>query len=248
MRNQGMQRLLGLAAVGCLAAALSSGLAAAPAPKPVAGVVVDLRGAPTVKASADGKVSKLKLQQFVYDSDVIKTGAGERTAIAFVGGAEMRINENSEFAVESGGGSKPTSVYTKAGQAWTRLLHGKAGMNVRSPLAVAAVRGTEADVEVDRRMTVKVYEGLVDLQNPFGLQSLRAGMMTQVGGAGQAPDAARMMGQSDYGRWQTTLSPKDVGRALKRLQGEADKTRKLNIQFRGKDGQVKETEAILEKK
>jgi hypothetical protein len=50
-------------------------------------------------------------------------------------------------------------------------LHGKAGMQIKSPTAVAAVRGTEADVDVDNRMVVKVYEGLVDVSNDQGSQS-----------------------------------------------------------------------------
>ncbi|MDE2292297.1 MAG: hypothetical protein KGL53_09460, partial [Elusimicrobia bacterium] len=152
------------------------------------------------------------------------------------------------FAIESGGGITATSVFTKAGDAWTRLLHGRAGMNVRSPLAVAAVRGTEADVDVSHRMTVKVYEGLVDVQNQYGAQSLRAGMMTQVSGAGQAPQAPHTMAPGDYGSWQQTLKPKDVAGALQRLEGEADKTRTLQFHFKGKDGKDKSLDIQIHKK
>ncbi len=143
MKDELRQRFLGLAVLAAMGAGLSTGLSAASAPRPVAGVIVDVKGKPSVTRSADGKTGTLKMRDFVYDGDAIKTGSGDRAALAFVGGAEMRINESSEFTVETGGGSKPTSVYTKAGQAWTRLLHGKAGMNVRSPLAVASVRGTD---------------------------------------------------------------------------------------------------------
>lgn len=245
--GDGLKRFLGLGTLAMLAAALSTGLSAAPANKPVAGVIIDVRGAPTIKASADGKKDKLKLQQFVYEGDVIKTNRGDKAALAFVGGAEMRINENSEFTVESGGGAKPTSVYTKAGEAWTRMLHGKAGMNIRSPLAVAAVRGTEADVDVAQRMTVKVYEGLVDVQNQHGLQSLRAGMMTQVAG-GQAPEPPRSMTPADFKNWQDQLKPKDIDKAVDRLHGEAERNRTLNLRFKGKDGQEKQLDIKLKKK
>ncbi|TPW20288.1 MAG: exported protein, TonB-dependent receptor [Elusimicrobia bacterium] len=248
MNGELAKRLLGLGTIGAMAAALSTGLAAAPAPKPVAGVIIDVKGSPTLKAAADGKTLKLKLQQFIYEGDVIKTGTAERAAMAFVGGAEMRINESSEFQVESGGGAKPTSVYTKAGQAWTRLLHGKSGMNLRSPLAVAAVRGTEADVDVDDRMSVKVYEGLVDVQNEYGSQSLRAGMMTEVAGAGQAPGAPRAMDPNEYGAWQNQLDPKDIAGQLKRLASEADKSRSINLKFKGKDGTEKSLDIKLKKK
>lgn len=242
------KRVLGLGAMAALAGALATGLAAAPSPKPVAGVIIDVKGSPTIKSAADGKTLKLKLQQFVYEGDLLKTGVGERAAMAFVGGAEMRINESSEFQVESGGGAKPTSVFTKTGQAWTRLLHGKSGMNLRSPLAVAAVRGTEADVDVDDRMSVKVYEGLVDVQNQYGSQSLQAGMMTEVAGAGQAPQAPKAMNPGDYGSWQNQLDPKDIAGQLKRLANEADKSRSINLKFKGKDGSEKSLDIKLKKK
>lgn len=242
------KRVLGAGALAALGAGLGTGLSAAPTQKPVAGIIIAVTGAPMIKASADGKRDKLKLQQMVYEGDVIKTNRGDKAAIAFVGGAEMRINENSEFSVESGGGSRPTSVFTRGGEAWTRLLHGKAGMNIRSPLAVAAVRGTEADIDVAARMTVKVYEGLVDVQNQHGLQSLRAGMMTEVGGPGQAPAAPRSMTPADFKNWQEGLKPKDIDKSLERLNGEAEKSRTLNLKFKGKDGTEKSLDIKLKKK
>ena len=248
MKDELRQRFLGLAALAALGAVLSTGLSAGSSPRPVAGVIVDIKGKPSVTRSADGKTGTLKMRDFVYDGDAIKTGSGDRAALAFVGGAEMRINESSEFTVESGGGAKPTSVYTKAGQAWTRLLHGKAGMNVRSPLAVASVRGTEADVDVEKRMTVKVYEGLVDVQNQFGKQSLQAGMMTQVAGAGQAPQQPKTMAPGDYTSWQNTLSPKDLGENLKKLNNEAEKNRSINLKFKDKDGKEKSVDIQIQKK
>ncbi|MBI3297067.1 MAG: FecR domain-containing protein [Elusimicrobia bacterium] len=176
-----------------LAAAPS--MAAPTTQKPVAGVLLSLLGAPTV-TSADGKAKKLKRQQFICESDVIKTGAGERATIALVGGAELRINENSEFIVDSGGGKGPAGVSANSGQAWIHILHGKSGIDVAGPSAVAAIRGAEADVEIGKGMIVKVYEGRVDLRGPAGAQSLEAGMIGQVGAA------PRRMAPSDYGTWQ----------------------------------------------
>ncbi|MFH1726763.1 MAG: FecR family protein [Elusimicrobiota bacterium] len=243
-------------ALAVLAAlAVLSASAAAPAPAAaaskgdiVAGVVIDVKGKPMVRRGGEGKFRRLKLNKFVYDGDLVKTGAGERAAIAFIGGAEMRINESSEFLVESGGGRSATSVFSRAGQIWTRLLHGRAGMQVRTPLAVASVRGTEADVDIQERMTVKVYEGHVDVSNDHGRQSLQAGMTTQVAGAGQAPQPARKLEAGEYGSWQDALSPKDVDKKLKRLHEESGRTRMLKLKYKGKGGEEKELNLRLKKK
>lgn len=246
-----MNRTVRLAAAALALAAAGAGPGAAE-DRPVAGVVVDLKGSPKLarkgKDGKPGKEEKLKLNNFVYEGDVIKTGAGDMAALAFVGGAEVRINENSEFVMESGGGAAgASSVYTKVGQAWTRLLHGKAGMKVRSPIAVAAVRGTEADVDVAERMEVKVYEGLVDLSNDSGRQTLGAGMMAFVAGAGVAPSRPRQMGQGDYGTWHNGLTPQKLDKNLRRLKDQAEKTRTLRLRYK-KDGKPEDLNLRLEKK
>lgn len=231
------------------AALLAMAILASPlrAEDPVAGVVIDVKGKPEVNRKGSKKWDRLKLNRYVYEEDTIKTGPNERVAIAFIGGAEVRINENSEFVVNSGGGNKRTSVFSKVGQAWTRMLHGRAGLDVRTPVAVAAVRGTEADVDIHDRMTVKVYEGHVNVNNQHGSQALTAGMMTNVA-AGGAPAAPRRMSPGDYTSWQNSLNPKDIESRLKRLHKKAGEKRDIKLKFKTKDGQSKELNIKLEKK
>lgn len=213
----------------------------------VAGVVIDVKGKPVVARQGSTKWRRLRNNRYVYEKDTIKTAKGERVAIAFIGGAEVRVNEKSEFVVNSGGGRKRTSLFTKAGQAWTRMLHGRAGLDIRTPVAVAAVRGTEADVDIRDRMTVKVYEGHVNVNNQHGSQSLTAGMMTNVTG-GSAPAAPRRMSASDYTSWQTGLDPKNLEKRLKKLHKKAGQKREIKLKFKGKDGKPKELNIKLEKK
>jgi hypothetical protein len=237
-------------AMGVFAALGMLALAAAPpasAAKVVAGVVIDTQGKPEIKPVGKSSFKRLKLNKFVYEGDTIKTQDGERAAVALVGGAEVRINENSEFVMESGGGRSPSSIATKLGQAWTRLLHGKSGMQVKSPMAVAAVRGTEADVDVSDRMDVKVYEGMVDLTNDQGRVSLTAGMMGGVGGAGMAPSRGRRMGAGDYGTWQSGMAPQNLDKNLNRLRKKAERTRQIKLKW-SKDGTPQELNLQLEKK
>ena len=149
--------------------------------------------------------------------------------------------------IESGGGTKPTSVKTSLGQGWTRLLHGKSGIRVRTPVAVCAVRGTEADIDYNGRMTVKVYEGHVDVSNDQGTQSMTAGQMTSVGGAGQAPAAPKAMEAGDIGTWQNGLKPADLDKSQGLLKLAAEKNRTLELEM-DKDGQKKKIKINLEKK
>lgn len=227
-------------------------LAAAPfarAAAPVAGVVISIEGKPEFQRAGEKTFKPLKFNEMLREGDTVKTGGGMRVAVAFVGGAELRINEDSTFVLESGGGSKPTSVFTKFGNAWTRLLHGKSDMRVRTPTAVAAVRGTEADVNYgDGPMTVKVYEGFVDVMNEKGTTALKAGQQTSVAGAGSAPEAAKDMTAQDYGTWQNGLKAANLNKSLKLLDAAAVKDRALDLEMKDKDGNPKKVRMRFEKK
>lgn len=213
----------------------------------VAGVLIAMTGRPLLQVPGSESWDKLKLNQFIYEGDTLRTSSGEKAAVALVGGAEVRINERSVFVMESGGGRKAASLSTKAGQAWTRLLHGRSTVQVRSALAVCSVRGTEADVDVGDRMTVKVYEGLVDVFNDQGRQSLTAGQMTQVAGPGAAPQAPKTLAPGDVGDWQNGLKAVDVEKNIQRLNKEAVRTRALELEL-NKDGQKKKIQLKFEKK
>ena len=242
----GRKRFTPLMAGLLVLTAASAFAAAAP---PVAGVVISYEGKPEVQRAGEKDYKALKFNDMLREGDRVKTGHGVRVGIAFVGGAELRINEDSIFKMESGGGSKPTSVFTEFGNAWTRLLHGRSGMRVRTPNAVAAVRGTEADVNLGSGpLTVKVYEGFVDVMNDKGTTALKAGQQTSVAGGGQAPQPAQTMSASDYGTWQNALKAADLGKSLKILDAASVKQRTLDLNMKDKDGKPKKVRMTFEKK
>ena len=214
---------------------------------PVAGVVIAVEGRPQVQFAGKEGYKAAKMNQLIHDGDTLKTGKGDMVGVAFVGGAEMRINENSVFVVQSGGGTKPTTVYTSLGDAWTRLISGHNGIQVKSPVAVAAVRGTEADIDVSDRMGVKVYEGIVDVMNDKGKTSLQAGQQTTAG-AGAAPGAARAMSPQDYKTWQNKVAPANLDKSLGILNQAATRNRTLELNMTNKDGSQKKVKLNFEKK
>ncbi|MFI5360906.1 MAG: FecR domain-containing protein [Elusimicrobiota bacterium] len=228
----------------------ASGATAARAAAVTAGVVVSVSGKPKVTRAGATAAVALKLNDVLNEGDTVKTGPKTLVGIAFVGGAELRINENSTFKMLSGGGDKPTSVWTALGNAWTRHLKGNARIEVRTPTAVCAVRGTEADVDISGggALAVKVYEGAVDVSNDKGTTALAAGQLTTVAGSAAAPRAARAMTPQDYATWQNSLKAPDLNKSLKLLHAAAVKNRTLNLSVKGKDGKKKEIKLNFEKK
>ena len=210
-------------------------------------VVVYATGDVQVKRAGLRSYGELKVNDLLYPGDVIKTGARSRAGLVTKGGADIRLNENSDFEMAPGSRVREL-IRLGGGQLWTRMLHKMAKINVRTPSAVCAVRGTEADIEQRGLLTVKVYEGHVDVQNSIGKQTLTAGQMTTVAGANAAPNAPKKMGGQDAGKWQEDVSVSDYEKFIKLMKESGDSGKTLKTSIKMPDGSVKQLEGSLKKK
>jgi len=213
----------------------------------IAAVAVYIAGDVQVKRSGENAFAELKVNDMLYPGDNIKTGEGARAGLVTKGGAEVRLNQNSSFEI-SGQGKLREMMSLSVGQLWTRMLHKMAKINVRTPSAVCAVRGTEADIEQRSLLTVKVYEGHVDVQNSLGKQSLKAGQMTTVAGANAAPEAAKTMSGSEAGKWQEEVKVSDYDKFVKLMEESAASGKTLKTSVKMPDGTVRQIEGGLKKK
>ena len=213
----------------------------------IAAVAVNIVGAAQVKRAGESEYSELKVNDMLYPGDSVKTGPAAKVSLVTKGGAEVRINENSDFQLEASGGVREM-VKLGVGQLWTRMLHKMAKVNVRTPSAVCAIRGTEADIEQRSLLTVKVYEGHVDVQNTLGKQALKAGQMTTVAGANAAPEAAKKMSGTDMGSWQEGVKASDYEKFIAMMKESAESGKALKTQIKMPDGSVKTIEGQLKKK
>lgn len=244
-------RVLKIAAGAMVLALLGSiaGLKPAFAAGRMNAIVIMVKGQVEVKRAKAGNYGELKLNDILYAGDQLKTGADGQAAVATKGGAEVRLNSNSSFEITASGDvGKTSQLRLTLGQLWTRMLHRKAKLDVRTPSAVCAVRGTEADIEQRDLLTVKVYEGHVKVTNAGGSQALKAGQMSTVAG-GSAPAPAKQMGAGDKGTWQDGLSKdlKDIQDSMDKLTAAAGEKR-LIVEIKGPDGKVKRIEVPATKK
>ena len=235
--------VLSLAAAFALTALLPA--ARAFSAEVMAGVVVFVQGDVKVKRAGAADFAELKLNDSLQEGDAVKTGPGAKASLVTKGGAEIRINENTDFNIPV---KKRNFFNLAAGQVWSRMLSKMAKLNVRTPSAVCAVRGTEADIEQKEITTVKVYEGHVDLTGNSGkTQALKAGQLSTVG-AGGAAAAPRQMTPSEMGKWQEGVDVKDLGKYLQQLGLEPADNKRLKMKITGKDGKSKDVEVKLKKK
>lgn len=233
-------------AAALAAAALAQAQAVWCAPG-AAAVAVYIAGDVQVRHAGEKTFGELKLNDMLYAGDAVKTGASGKAGIVTKGGAEVRLNENSTFEI-SPKGTLRELLNLSVGQLWTRMLHKFSKINVQTPSAVCAVRGTEADIEQRSLLTVKVYEGHVDVQNSLGKQSLMAGQMTTVSGVNAAPQAPRKMSGQDAGKWQEEVKVSDYEKFIDLLKASGSSGKTLKTSVRMPDGTIKQIEGSLKKK
>ncbi len=197
-------------------------------------IVVFVAGDVRIKPAAEAEFREMKVNELLYVGDIIRTGPQSLASVILKSGAEVRLNESTVFGVYPKGAGREMSAL-KEGQIWTKMLHKMAKLDVSTPAAICCVRGTEADIRQKGRLTVKVYEGHVDVMNRFGKQPLSAGEMTSVSGPRSAPSAPRNIAASKAGKWHEAIEVKDMGAFLARILPDAG-VEKRTVTLVGKDG------------
>ena len=121
-------------------------------------------------STADNKWSRAKPNQPVFEGNIIRTQVKSRCEITLTGGGKVRIGEKSELELNEADVkpmSKNFNANLKKGNIWVsaKAAFGeKKNIAVRTPTAVAAIRGTKYRAKAgDDESSVLVYDGKVDV-------------------------------------------------------------------------------------
>lgn len=140
-----------------------------PPPAPVAQVGL-IEGPASYQAGGQGAWAPLTLGQKISPSDVVKTDKGGKVVIAFSDGTKVQLGENANFQVE-GLEAKKVSLRMTLGllDAWVAKVKGRK-FRIRTPTAVAAVRGTQLQVNVgmDGMTQFFCFTGSIAIEPPSG--------------------------------------------------------------------------------
>lgn len=143
-----------------------------PAPAgPLGAVLAEVSGAVNVKKAGAAAAVPGAAQTALDAGDVVSTGAGGRAVVAFLDGSKMQVREGSTFAV-AGHSAKKVSVKIDVGtlQYWIAKQAKRRRYELRSPTAVASVRGTSGEVEVapDGETSFAQWTGSTDITDSQG--------------------------------------------------------------------------------
>ena len=175
---------------------LLSGVAVLPAhsePVPrdgsVAGAVIARKTGEEVRFIDVSNWRFVDLRQDLVGGDVLRTNATGQLAILFSDRTQIRMGRNATLMVKqvTSGAGADTVLELQAGTIWARAERGGPGVEVQTPAATAAIRGTDWTMTVEGAKTsLNVLEGQVQLSNPQGSVDVRQGEGA-VASIGQAP-------------------------------------------------------------
>lgn len=150
--------------------------------------------------------------QMIKTGDWIKTGKKVFVAIVFLDGSNVKIQSNTEIEIKSSritAKELKTQMYIAEGQAWSKVSQQKNGeFKIKTPTAVASVKGTEFDVEFDdlaESTTLTVLEGEVEFGNELG--AVLAGAMEGATASKDEVPIEYKVSQEDLPQWQNDIEP-----------------------------------------
>jgi tetratricopeptide (TPR) repeat protein len=208
-------RLL-LAAVA--SSALAVGLSVQADAQPVAragtaaGAVIARKAGEEVRFIDVSNWQFVDLKQDLLSGDILRTNETGQLAILFSDRTQVRLGRNSSLVVKqiTSGTSSDTILELQSGTIWARAERGGPGVQVQTPAAAAAIRGTDWTMSVKGSQTsLTVLEGQVQFSNPQGSVDVRQGEGA-VASIGQAPRKIVIVDSDDREQMLYFLAPRNA--------------------------------------
>ena len=122
----------------------------------------------------DGRVDQLRGKGSLplYEGDECRTERASRAYIKLADGTQVAMNEDTTFVIRSRTerAKGVTRIFKMIGGEMWMKTQGPKAIEVETPVATAAIKGTEFNLQVtaDGKILLTVIEGLVEFGTPFG--------------------------------------------------------------------------------
>ncbi|MEP5766086.1 MAG: TonB-dependent receptor [Halieaceae bacterium] len=155
--------------------------------------------------------NQARVEQELFGGNFVRTGAYSRLGLLFSDRTQLRINEKTVLHIREL--SDPTSntgqtrLRLERGRVWTRTNLVPRGLEMETPAATAAIRGTDWDMQVasDGSATVTVLNGSVNFFNAHGQVLVAAGEQARAV-PGSAPVKIVLVRPADRVQWVTAYA------------------------------------------
>jgi ferric-dicitrate binding protein FerR (iron transport regulator) len=197
-------------------------------------LVVRIGSVEILKAGVE-QWSKAEKGMLICEGDRVRTREISRAAILLQDGSLTRLNENSDLLFPVKEQDKKNRVKLLLGHLWAKITKQETNLEIETPSAVAAIKGTElelwATVDGDRLV---VWDGTVRFVNSMGDILVRA---SQEGRSqkGQGPKGPVQIDLGKLDQWFESVVEVPANKSLKlTIKDSSGKEQKLNLNYHKK--------------
>lgn len=217
--------------VGLLINSLSAPtFALIPRPAGVIGQVVAANGDEEIWFFDAPSWQLVEIKQDLVPGDVLRTGRYGQLAILYRDQTQVRVHHDSILEIEEIGVSGSSRLRLAVGAMWVRAPRVPKGLQIETPSATAAIRGTDWALAVapDGSSTLTVLRGTVEFFNDFGRVTVGRDE-TATARIGQPPVKRFIIDIKDQPKWALYLDLEWIdmlsitGERLAALRAERDR-------------------------
>lgn len=131
--------------------------------------IISLSGKGETRSSEVQDWSAAAVSQQLNEGADVRTLSYSSAALLLADQTQLRMNANAQIRLQETSQEK-TRLQLIIGRLWSRTKRASGGLELETPAALAVVRGTDWDVQVDDegRTTLSVMTGLIEVSNAFG--------------------------------------------------------------------------------
>lgn len=169
--------------------------------------ILDIQGRAEQRPNATEAWAAARVQQVLGSGAFVRTLPASKLALLFADETQVRLNQNTVLEIKPpAGASDVATLRLELGRAWTQARRVPQGLNVETPAATAAIRGTDWELEVapDGRTTLVVLSGSVDFFNAQGALTVGRNEAA-VAEIGKAPARIVLLNPRDRVQWVNAL-------------------------------------------
>ncbi len=231
--------ILLLTALGAVPAMAKPGVAAKSKAENGIGTLFVKNGQVELLRSGKTKWIKAKKGMLLFEGDRLKTRELARAAVIIDDGSIIRLNENTDlFLKVRQADKKKNRIKLLLGHLWAKvkkLDHGQE-LEIETPSAVAAIKGTELELKVlpDGKVRLIVWDGLVDFFNSHGKVVVRASQES-TSEKDRAPEEPKKANLESRDQWFGSVVDMPSSKTLKlKIKDKDGKEQKLDIKYEKK--------------
>ncbi len=197
------------------------------------GAVLYVSFGPMASVERGGQeIKPVKKGMPLMEKDLIKTLECQ-VQIMLNDGSVIRLNKNTTLELKPKSRDKQNRLKLLIGHLWAKVKKQDTGLEIETPSAVAAVKGTELELKTLEKLLVEllVWDGLIFFYNEKGQQYVGASFRSTAG-PDSGPTTPEKVNLENLDRWFELVVDNPAVRTLKtKVKDKDGKEQQLNLKY-----------------